>query len=70
MDNDCNGIVDDEPGADRWCWLVDGPGHLCQGGQCVCPGTCGGMTGSDAGGGDDAVAVVVHAVADLERSRA
>jgi hypothetical protein len=53
-DNDCNGIVDDEPGADRWCWLVDGPGHLCRGGQCVCPGTCGGMTGSDAGSGDDA----------------
>ena len=54
MDNDCNGVVDDEPGADRWCWLVDGPGHLCQGGQCVCPGTCGGMTGSDAGSGDGA----------------
>jgi hypothetical protein len=39
-DNDCNGIVDDEPGADRWCSVMDGPGHVCEGGTCVCPGTC------------------------------
>jgi hypothetical protein len=53
-DNDCNGVVDDEPGADRWCTLVDGPGHFCQGGRCVCPGDAGCV--DDAGAGDDSSA--------------
>jgi hypothetical protein len=53
-DNDCNGVVDDEPGADRWCWMVDGPGHLCHGGRCVCADDAG--CSDDAGFGDNSSA--------------
>jgi hypothetical protein len=48
-DNDCNGVVDDQPGADRSCVARAGAGYVCQAGQCVL-----GTDGGDAGGGTDA----------------
>jgi hypothetical protein len=44
-DNDCDGIVDDEPATDQQCGSQLGSGGVCQGGACTCgPGTtsCGG----------------------------
>src|SRR5579863_2995671 len=42
-DDDCDGIVDDEPAADQWCASQSGPAHVCQGGNCVCATMCGGQ---------------------------
>ena len=36
VDNDCNGIIDDEPAADSNCQSSKGP-FVCKAGQCVCP---------------------------------
>jgi hypothetical protein len=42
-DDDCNGVIDDEPGADNGCKQQMGPGETCVNGLCVCSGmTCGG----------------------------
>ena len=40
-DNDCDGIVDDEPAVDQVCELQT-PGHVCVNGDCACKTTCGG----------------------------
>ncbi len=40
-DDDCNGILDDEPTATRWCLSTAGTGQACNGGSCVCGLTCG-----------------------------
>ena len=42
-DNDCDGVVDDEPAADQGCSQTAGVGHVCQNGACVCSLTCGGQ---------------------------
>ena len=55
-DNDCDGVVDDEPAADQGCALTAGPGQVCQNGACVCSLMCGGQCvdpktdGSNCGG--------------------
>lgn len=42
LDNDCNGVVDDEPAADQSCASTKGAGWVCSGGACTCPGmVCG-----------------------------
>jgi hypothetical protein len=43
LDDDCNGIVDDEPGADADCRATVGPNQVCRGGQCACATVCGGL---------------------------
>jgi hypothetical protein len=40
-DNDCDGIVDDEPAVDQAC-EVQTPGDVCVNGRCTCKTTCGG----------------------------
>jgi hypothetical protein len=42
-DDNCNGIIDDEPAVDQWCAGTQGPGYVCQNGACVCPHMCGGQ---------------------------
>ena len=42
QDNDCDGIVDNEPAADQWCVQQDGVGQVCQSGACSCASVCGG----------------------------
>ena len=41
-DNDCDGIVDDEPAVDQACVTSKGTGQVCAAGTCVCGLTCGG----------------------------
>ena len=41
-DNDCDGIVDDEPAVDQACVSRNGTGQVCVAGMCVCGLTCGG----------------------------
>lgn len=36
LDDDCDGVVDDEPATDEWCGSGDVPGTTCQNGACVC----------------------------------
>jgi formylglycine-generating enzyme required for sulfatase activity len=40
-DDDCDGIVDDEPAADADCEQANGTGWICSGGGCECGVTCG-----------------------------
>jgi hypothetical protein len=40
-DNDCDGVVDDEPFVDSACEAVS-PGDVCKDGACACVTTCGG----------------------------
>lgn len=42
LDNDCNGVVDDEPSVDAACAAID-PETTCQSGRCGCPATCHGV---------------------------
>ncbi len=35
-DEDCNGVVDDSPTADKWCQANEGVGYVCQSGSCAC----------------------------------
>jgi hypothetical protein len=42
MDNDCDGIVDNEPAVDQQCTSREGRGHVCVGGTCACSLTCAG----------------------------
>lgn len=37
-DNDCNGLVDDQPQVDQLCTAQDGAGAVCSGGACACGG--------------------------------
>ena len=41
-DNDCDGIVDNEPAVDDECIQLMGSGQVCEGGACICSVTCGG----------------------------
>ena len=41
-DDDCNGVVDDEPEADGACAQKLGPGHVCTSGACACGAMCDG----------------------------
>jgi hypothetical protein len=40
-DDDCNGVIDDEPASDTWCKQQGGPGQICHNGACTCALTCG-----------------------------
>lgn len=42
-DDDCNGVVDDEPLADEACVQANGPGYVCNSRACTCPAMCGGQ---------------------------
>ncbi len=35
-DDDCDGVVDNEPAADQWCQSGQGVGYACQNGSCAC----------------------------------
>ncbi len=53
-DNDCNGVVDDEPEADAWCAQQLGAGHVCRSGACVIESDGGGDGGPNDGSTDGA----------------
>jgi hypothetical protein len=42
LDDDCDGKIDQEPGADQACTARDGVPEKCVGGKCVCTETCNG----------------------------
>jgi hypothetical protein len=42
-DNDCDGVVDNEPAADQSCAATKGTGYVCLNGTCACTLTCGGQ---------------------------
>ncbi len=37
LDDNCDGLVDQEPQADAWCAQQDGTGYVCLNGQCIMP---------------------------------
>lgn len=39
-DDDCDGIVDDEPASDEWCARTQGTGFVCRAGSCECALMC------------------------------
>jgi len=41
LDNDCDGIVDNEPAVDEWCATTAGAGEVCTAGTCTCALKCG-----------------------------
>jgi alpha-tubulin suppressor-like RCC1 family protein len=41
-DDNCDGSKDEQPAADEACVADQGPGHVCQGGSCVCLNQCSG----------------------------
>lgn len=42
LDDDCDGVVDDEPAMDQLCVKTKGIGYACRNGACTCATMCGG----------------------------
>ena len=42
LDDDCDGVVDDEPSTDQGCVKAKGLGYVCRNGACACATMCGG----------------------------